>query len=103
MLPLDYLRAALARMVLFRIEMTPVCSPIVRMKARDPKGRQQRFQLPKHLICTPAKDIRQDRAGPVIDGMPEPPLVLLLPYKAPHLVDFGVINPMDDDVSIARV
>jgi hypothetical protein len=64
MLPLDCLRVALARMVLFGIEMTPVYSPT--------------------------------------DGMSEPPLVLLLPYKAPHLVDFGVVTPMDDDVYIAR-
>jgi hypothetical protein len=40
MLPLDVLRVALARMVRFGIEVTPVCSPIICLKACDPQGLQ---------------------------------------------------------------
>jgi hypothetical protein len=40
MLPLEVLRVALARMVRFGIEVTPVCSPIICLKACDPKGLQ---------------------------------------------------------------
>src|SRR6266511_3416090 len=86
MLPLDVLRVALARMVLFGIAMTPVCSPIVRLKACDPKGLQQHPQLQKHLILTPAKDIRQDLSSSVIDGMPQPSRFLFLAHKAPHFI-----------------
>lgn len=39
-LPRDVLRVALARMVRFGIEVTPVCSPIICLKACDPKGLQ---------------------------------------------------------------
>jgi hypothetical protein len=73
------------------------------MKSPDPKRLQQRFQLQKHLIRASATDIRQDGAGPVIEGMLEPSLLLLLPHKAPHLIDFCVVNPTDDHVHLARV
>jgi hypothetical protein len=73
------------------------------MKAPDPERLQQRFQLQKHLIRTPAKDIRQDGTGPMIDGMPEPPLLRLPPHKAPHFIDFCIVNPAYRDVYIIRV
>ena len=41
MLPLDFLRVVLARIVLFRIEMTCVCAPMIGMIARDNKRLQQ--------------------------------------------------------------
>jgi hypothetical protein len=88
MLPLDVLRVALARMVRFGIEVTPVCPPIIRLKACDPKGLQEGLQPQKHRILTPAKDRRQDLPGAVIDGMPQPPLFLLLAHKAPHVIHF---------------
>src|ERR687895_1247225 len=103
MLPFDLLRVPFARVVDFWPQMSRVRTPIIRVKSPDAKRLQQRFQLQTYLVLAPAKDIRQDRAGPVIDGMPEPPLLLLLPHKAPHFIDFGVIDPTNDDVHAARV
>ena len=103
MLPFNLLRIPFTRGVHFRLQVSPVRTPIIRMKAPDPEGLQQRFQLHKYLIRAPTKDIRQDGAGPVIDGMPEPPLLLLLSHKAPHFIDFGLINPADGDLHIARM
>jgi hypothetical protein len=103
MLPLYLLRVPFARMMDFRPQMSRVRPPVIRMKSPNSKRFQQPFQLQKYLIQTPAKDIGQDRAGPVIDGMPEPPLLLLLPHKAPHLIDFSVVNPTNDDVHITWV
>jgi hypothetical protein len=40
------------------------------------------------LLAT-SKDIRQDCSGGVIDRMPQPPLVLLFPDKAPHFIHLG--------------
>src|SRR5215831_15190887 len=103
MLPFNGLRVPFARAVDCRRQMARVRTPIIRVKSLDPKGLQQRFQLQKYLVLAPAKDRRQNRAGPVIDGMPEPPLLRLLPHKAPHCIDFGVVDPTDDDVHAARV
>src|SRR3712207_6202175 len=96
MLPFDLLRVPFARVVDFWPQMSRVSTPIIRVESPDPKRLQQRFQLQKYLVLAPAKDIRQDRAGPVIDGMPEPPLLPLLPHKAPHFIDFGVVDPTNE-------
>src|SRR5215470_14937860 len=89
MLPLDFLCVALARIMLFRIEMTCVCAPMLRMIAPDPTRLQQRFQPQKHIILAAAQDIRQDGSRTVIDGMPEPSWLLFLTDKAPHFVHLG--------------
>jgi hypothetical protein len=103
MLPFNWLRVPFAWAVDCRLQMSHVRPPIIRVKSPDPKRLQKRFQLQKRLIRAPAKDIRRDCAGPVIDGMPESPLLLLLPHKVPYLIDFCVVNPTDDHVHLARV
>src|SRR6266581_3342222 len=86
MLPLDLLRIPLAWAVVSGVEMTRVGTPIIRVISCDPKGFQQSLQFQKHRILTPTKDIGQDRACAVIDGMPEPAGVAFVPDKRPHLI-----------------
>src|SRR5215470_3404558 len=95
MLPLDFLRVALARIVLVRIKMTCVCAPMIGMIARAPKRLQQRFQLQKHLVFAAAKDIRQDGSGAMINGVPEPSLLLFLADKTPHFVHLGFASALN--------
>jgi hypothetical protein len=85
-LALNLLRVALAWRVLFRIEVTRIGAPIIGIILGDPKGFQQGFQLQKHCILTPPKDIGQDLARVVIDRMPEPAWVPFVPDKRPHLI-----------------
>jgi hypothetical protein len=73
------------------------------MIAGEAKGCQQRFQLHKHLVFASTKDIRQDLPAAVIDGMPQPPPVFLLPNNAPHLISFGFVDPAGHDVHVAWV
>src|SRR6266850_1581915 len=94
MLPLDFLRVTLAWVGLFRIAMTCVCAPVIGMIAHDPKRLQQCFQPQKHLVFTVAKDIRQDSSSAVIDGMPEPSLLLFLADKTPHVVHLGFASAL---------
>src|SRR4029450_1607480 len=95
MLPLDFLRVVLARIVLFRIEMTCVCAPMIGMIARDPKRLQQCFQLQKYLVFAAAKDIRQDGSHAVINGIPAPSLLLFLADKTPHFVHLGFASTLN--------
>ena len=46
--------------------------------APDPKRLQQRFEQQKHVVFAATKDVGQDLAGVVIDGMPEPAWVALV-------------------------
>ena len=92
MLPFHWLRVPCAGMMDFRPQMARLRSPIIRVKAPDSKWLQPCLQLQNYLICTPAKDMRSDRAGPVIDGLPEPPWLRLLAHRAPQLLDFCVVN-----------
>ena len=55
-LPLTLLRVALARLVLFRSEMTRVRAPEVRIIARDTKRFQQGLELEKHRIIAAPQD-----------------------------------------------
>jgi hypothetical protein len=82
--------------------MSRVHTPIILMKSPGSKRLQQHLRLQKYLICTPAKDLRHHRAGPMIGGMSESPLLRLIAPQTPHLIDYCVVNPMDD-VHSARV
>ena len=55
-LPLNVLRVALARLVLFRSEMTRVRAPGVRRIARDAKRFQQGLELETHRIVAAPQD-----------------------------------------------
>jgi hypothetical protein len=103
MLPFDWLRVAFARVVDCRPQMARVRTPIIRVNSPDPQRLPQRFPRQKDFVLAPATDIRQHRAGPVIDGLPEPPRLRLLPHQAPHGIDFGGVDPTDDDVHAARM
>lgn len=89
MFTLDLLGVAFARLVLIRIEVARVGTPIVRIIFRDAKGFQESFQLQKCLILTTAKDIGQNLTTVVIDGMLKPSLIFLALNKRPHLISFG--------------
>jgi hypothetical protein len=71
---------------------------MIGMRALEAKGFQQGLQLHKDPVLTSTTDMRQDLPTAVIDRMPQPPLVFLLPDKAPHLVDFGFVDPAEHDI-----
>ena len=72
MLALDFLGVAFAWAVRVGGQMPAVGTPMIRVVTGQPKGLEQRFELQKNVVCAAPKDIGQDLAGVVIDGMPEP-------------------------------
>jgi hypothetical protein len=66
MFPFNFLRIVLARLVLIRIDMSHVRTPVIGLEARDSKWLQQCFELQKHLILATPKDISQHLATPMI-------------------------------------
>jgi hypothetical protein len=103
MFALELLRVSLAGMVLVELEMPGVCAPLSGIIARDAKRLEQPFELHKHVVLTPAKNIRQDFTRVVIDRMPQPALFLLLPHIGPHLIDVRLINALDHHGYIIRM
>src|SRR5215813_6757728 len=93
MLALDFLRVTFAWAVLFRLEMTCVGAPMIGIIAPDPKRLQQRFEPQKHVVFAATKDVGQDLAGVVIDGMPEPARVAFVADKRPHLIHLRLRFP----------
>jgi hypothetical protein len=55
MLPLDFLGMAFACGILFRVEVTRVGAPMIRLVVREAEGLQQRFELEKDGIFPTAK------------------------------------------------
>ena len=102
MFTLDLLRVALARAVDFRGEVPLEGTPIVCTAVRDAKGLEQRLQLYKDFVRAPAKDVRQNLPGTVIDSIPQLALLLLLAHKTPHFVYFGFVHALEDDLDVAR-
>src|SRR6266498_748073 len=86
MLALDLLRVPFARAMHLGVQMPGVCAPMIGVVAGQPEGFEQRFELQKDLICAATKDVSQDLARAVIDGMPEPTWVAFVPDKRPHLI-----------------
>src|SRR6266702_4616255 len=83
---LDFLCVAFTWAMHLRVEMAGVGAPIVGVVAGEPEGLQQRFELQKDLILAATKDVGQNLAGVVIDGMPEPAGVAFVADKRPHLI-----------------
>jgi hypothetical protein len=102
MFTLDLLRVALARAVDFRGEVPLEGTPIVCIVVSDAKGLEQRLQLYKDFVRAPAKDVRQNLPGTVIDSIPQLALLLLLAHKTPHFVHFGFVHALEDDLDVAR-
>ena len=95
MLTLDLLGILFARARHISVQMPGIRPPMIGIKAREPQGLQQRFELQKDLILATPKDLRQDRSRVVIDGMPQPPLVFLLTDKTPHLIHLGFTSALN--------
>jgi hypothetical protein len=95
MLAFDLLRMGFAHRVLRGIAIALVGTPAIGVKAGDAKRFEQGFQLQKHRILTPAKDIGQDFSRVVIDRMPEPALLRFLPNDTPHLINFCFFHFVD--------
>jgi hypothetical protein len=68
MLPLDLLRVPFPRAVHVRVQMPGVRPPMIRIKAREPKRLQQRFEPQTHLVLPTPKNIRQDGPRVVMLG-----------------------------------
>src|SRR2546425_529710 len=86
MLALDFLCVAFAWAMHLGVQMPGVGAPIIGVVAGEPEGLQQRFELQKDFVFAATKDVGQDLACVMIDGMPEPAWVALVPDKRPHLI-----------------
>ena len=85
-LALDFLRVFLPHVMCLCIEMPLVGALPVGVKLRNPKGRQQCFELQKHLVLPSAEDVRQHLPRVVINGMPQPAWVRFAAHVTPHFV-----------------
>ena len=88
MLAFDLLRLRFAHRVLFRIDMTLISPPAIRVKLRDAKGLQQFLQPQEDVVLAPSKHIRQHLPGVVINGVSQPPRIRFLRHIRPHLIEF---------------
>src|SRR5215510_771494 len=93
MLALDFLRVPFAWAVLVGVQMSGVGTPMIRVVAGQSEGLEQRFELQKDLVFAATKDIGQDLARVVIDGMPEPAGVAFVPDKRPHFIHLRLCFP----------
>ena len=83
---LTLLGIAFARAGHLSVQMPRVRAPMIRMKTGEPEGLQQRLQLQNDLIFASSEHLRQALAGVVLNGVPQPSLVLLFPDNAPHFI-----------------
>lgn len=103
MLAFDLLGIAFAWLVLIGIDMTGVSTPIVCVILRDAKGFQQGFELQKSFILATSKDIGQNFATTVVNGMPKPSLIFLAPHVTLHLISFSFIREPNDNRYLFRI
>src|SRR5215510_6607751 len=93
MLALDFLRVPFAWAVLVGVQMSGVGTPMIRVVAGQSEGLEERFELQKDLVFAATKDVGQDLAGVVLDGMPEPAGVAFVPDKRPHFIHLRLCFP----------
>jgi len=76
-------------------QMPSVGAPMISVVPGQSEGFEKRFELQEDLVFAAAKDIRQDRSGTVINRMPQPPRLLLLPDQTPHFVHLGFARALN--------
>jgi hypothetical protein len=95
MLAFDFLCAAFADGVLFRVKVTCVRTSLIGVVVGQAEGIQQRFELEEYLIFPAAKDIRSHLPRLMIDGMSEPTRVVFAAAKRPHFIHLGLASTLD--------
>ena len=76
---------------------------MIGIKAREPKGLQQRFEPQKNLVFTTPKDIRQNHPRMVVDRMPQSAWIPFVADKRPHLIDFRFARLLNVHDNLFRV
>jgi len=79
---------------------------MIRRRAGDPTRLPQAFHLQKPLILATPKDLGKDSAREVSDRVPQPPRLLFLADKRPHLLHLGFASTLDihgDLIELPRV
>jgi hypothetical protein len=102
MLSLDFLCVLLAYFMFFGEKMTLISSPIICIKVENTKRCEKFFQLSKYGICMGPKYLRPHGSTVMINRMPQPALLPLVPNETPHLIHFSFLNLLDDDVQASR-
>ena len=92
MLAFNFLSILFKNSHLLPIEMPLISAPIIRMKMTDSKGFEQGFKLLENGVFASAKDIIQDGACGMINGMPEPALAFLRLNVTPHFIQFSRLD-----------
>src|SRR2546426_3752446 len=103
MLPLDFLSVPFACSMLFRVEVTHVCAPMICIVMCEPKRLQQRLEFEKDGILATTKDIRQDYSRTMVNGMPEPAWIPLVVDKRPHLIHLSLASVLKAYGNFLRV
>ena len=99
-LAFNLLRGAFARYMSCGSQMPDVRPPMIGEEPYDPKGVPQGLELEEYLVLAPAKYLRQDLAGPVIKGMPQPAWLVLRAHAAPHFVDLRSLHAVNAHLSV---
>jgi hypothetical protein len=68
------------------------CPPKIRRAANEAERVPQRCALQKDRISPATTDKRQDHSRVVINRLPQPALVTVVPHNASHLIDLGVTS-----------
>ncbi len=89
----DFLRGAFACGMLFRVELTRRRSPTIGGEVRQTAGLQQRVEREEHLIFPATKDLRQDCAGVMVHGVPQPSWVACMANERPHCIHRSFARP----------
>jgi len=71
-----------------RFDMPLIRSPSIGVKLGDAERFKERFQFEKCSIFVVCQHIRQYGSRFVVNGVPQPPLLSLGTYKAPHFIEF---------------
>ena len=87
------------RMVLWE-KISLVRTPIIRIKTRHTKWREERLPFHEPSLCMRSSYISEDRPALMVNGMPQPPLMSLATHITPQLVHLCCCDGLADDVHI---
>jgi len=92
------LRILLADKMLKTLEITLICTPIIRVEAGYTEWLKQGFEFFENIILTLSKGKSQYSAGFVVYGKPQPALIFLVLDETPHFIKlhFRYFVPCDN-------
>src|SRR5215211_488221 len=91
MLSFYFLGVLFADVVVCRIQMSLIGTPLISIKTGNTKRYKQSFEFQKNFIFMRSQNIGEYLSTSMVDRVPQPALIFFLTHEAPHFIQLCLL------------